>query len=135
MFKVSGEILVGRVKDDGKWQIPGGKPEKSETYVETLSRELKEEMDITVKQITPLGVQKVELEENGVRKLSSYQLRYIAILDEMLPQTVDPDPTINAVWARKFVPSAEIKSYVKWGKVGNAMFDDAVLLFNKVFKK
>jgi len=132
VFNKNGEILIARAKEDGLWQIPGGKPEKDESYVDALSRELKEEVDVTVTQITPLGAQKVELEENDKRKLSSYQLRYIALLDKLLPQSLDPDLTINTVWERKFIPFSEVKNYVRWGEVGDAMFDDAVRLFNRI---
>ena len=45
----------------------------------------------------------------------------------MLPQSVDP--ASGTVWERKFVPAREIKSYVKWGAVGDAMFDDAIELY------
>lgn len=52
----------------------------------------------------------------------------------MLDQTINPDSTKNVIWKRKFVPSSEIKSYVNWGKIGDAMFDQAISLFDKSLK-
>ncbi len=127
VFNEIGEILIARAKHEDSWQIPGGKPEQNETHIEVLVRELQEEADITIRDALPLGAQKVEVKEGDVRRLSSYQLRYIAILDKMLPQSVDP--ASGTVWERKFVPAREIKSYVKWGAVGDAMFDDAIELY------
>lgn len=135
VFNDSGEILISRAKEEDKWQISGGTPEPGETLTESLIRELKEEVDITIKQITPLGVQRVEVEENHKRKLSSYQLRYIALLDQLLPQTPDPDPKVNTIWQRKFVPALKIKDYIKWGDIGNAMFEDAIELFKQIKNK
>lgn len=130
VFNDSGEILVCRSGSEDKWQIPGGKPEIGETLEESLKRELIEEVDVTVSKIFPLGAQMVEEEIDGEYKLSSYQLRFVAILDELLDQTVDPDETKNVIWERKFVPSNEVTSYVKWGEIGAAMFHDAVHIFN-----
>lgn len=134
VFNDKGEILVVRHGEDDKWQIPGGTPEEGETQLQTLNRELIEEADVTVKNATPLGYQKVEDITSGTPVLSSYQLRYVGILDELREQTIDPDPTKNFIWERKFVPASEVTSYVKWGELGNAMFNDAIKLYEELTK-
>lgn len=130
IFNEKGEILVCREKPEDKWQIPGGHPEKGETSDQTLVRELKEEVDVTIKEVVPLGVQKVEFPDNPNKKEGDlfYQVRYIAILDKLLPQT--PDPANGNTWERKFVPVSKITEYIKWGNVGEEMLKDAITLFS-----
>lgn len=134
VFNDKGEILIVRANENDKWQIPGGTPEGSETWEQTLNRELIEEADVTVKNAKFLGAQKVEQDVDGVPTLSSYQLRYFGILDKLLDQTIDPDVTKSFIWQRKFVPASEITEYVKWGDLGKSMFDDAVKMYNEIQK-
>src|SRR6266571_1170567 len=58
VFNAEGEILL--IQEKGKWKIPGGTPEGDETAEETLRRELIEEADVTIKELVPVGVQRVE---------------------------------------------------------------------------
>jgi len=134
VFNENGEILVCRHDSESKWQIPGGTPESNESTEETLHRELIEEVDATVSKFMPLGVQKVEEEVNGEKFLSSYQIRYVCLLDKLLEQTPDPDPKKGYIWERKFVPQAEINSYVNWGEIGKAMFSEATQIYNNQLK-
>ena len=132
IFNKKGEILVAREAEDGKWQIPGGKPEEGEDYKKAITRELLEEVDVQAGEIYPLGAQKTEMPGNPNKDEGDlfYQLRCVVELGELLPQT--PDPDRGNTWQRKFVPSDEIKQYIKWGEVGDAMFDDAVALWNEL---
>ena len=53
-------IFISKRADDlhqgGKWEFPGGKRESGESMADALSRELREEIGITVNQQTPLMV-------------------------------------------------------------------------------
>jgi hypothetical protein len=71
-------------------------------------------------------VQKVEPVDNP--KEIAYQARCVCQIDELLPQTPDPDG--GMMRERKFVPANEITKYIKWGKLGDAMFKDAIELYN-----
>jgi len=129
VFNDKNQILICK-KGQGDWQIPGGHPEKSETINQTLEREMLEEVDITVTDIQILGVQKVEFPDEPNNK-PHYQIRCVAKLKELLPQT--PDPDNRETWERKFILSSEITKYVKWNITGDAMFRDAVnLLANHI---
>ena len=107
--------------------IPGGSSEGNETPEETLRRELIEEADVTVSKMFPLGVQKVT-EINNPKKGSYYQYRYVCLIDELLPQTPDPDNGI--IHPRLLIPSSEVTNHVKWGITGEALFKDAIELFD-----
>ncbi|MCL6501020.1 MAG: NUDIX hydrolase, partial [Candidatus Pacearchaeota archaeon] len=71
-FDKKGRILI--VNTAGNWCLPGGTPEKSESFEETLKREALEEGDVEIYDLRPLGYQKVwSKEKSGI-----YQLRYFA---------------------------------------------------------
>jgi len=131
-FNKKDEILIIREPGCGGWSIPGGTPEGGETYLEALQRELLEEADVTVKKIWPLGVQKVTFPNNPNKKQGEvfYQYRCVCEIGEVLPQTMAPDK--GFVFERKFVPADEITKWVKWGKVGEALFADAISLYRKL---
>lgn len=129
VFNDKGEILVARETSEGKWQIPGGKPENDETVEETMRRELLEEVDVKAGNIYPLGAQKTEMPNNPNKVEGDlfYQLRCVVELGELLPQT--PDPDRGNIWERMFVPADKITEYIKWGETGNTMFKDAIDLW------
>lgn len=126
-FNDKNEILICRRNKDSEWQIPGGHPEKSETTEQSLEREMVEEVDVKVKNIKILGIQKAYPKEKPNEFI--YQVRCICEIDELLPQT--PDPDNGDIWERRFVPASEVTNYVKWNMTGNAMFKDAVKKFSK----
>ncbi len=128
IFNSKDKILICRRDKNSDWQLPGGTIEKSESIKETLIREVLEEVDVEIFNIKDLGVQRVEFPNNPNQKEGEvfYQARSIAKVKRLLLQTIDPDSKL--VWERKLVPASKIKEYVKWGKTGDAMFEDAINL-------
>ncbi len=112
VFNHKGEILVARESSDGEWQIPGGKPENGESIEATLRRELLEEVDVKAGNVYPLGAQKTEMPGNPNKEEGDlfYQLRCVVELEELLPQTLDPDR--GNIWERVFVPAEKITEYI-----------------------
>ncbi len=124
-FNDEGEILILDQKGDEEWTLPGGTVEPGETPKETLTREVMEEADVTLTDILVLGVQRVDDPSNtGPKGKSHYQARFVARIDQILPQTVDPAE--GRVHQRKFVPNTQINQYIKWGSTGKAIFADAL---------
>ena len=126
-FNDKNEILICKSSEKGPWQIAGGHPEGDETIEETLKREMIEEVDVKVKNIKLLGAQLTYPLSNPERK--GYQIRCICEVEELLPQT--PDPANGNTWVRKFVPMEKVTEYVQWQVTGDAMFKDAIELYNK----
>jgi 8-oxo-dGTP pyrophosphatase MutT (NUDIX family) len=129
VFNNKDEVLV--IQEKGKWKIPGGTPEKGETDLETLERELIEEADVAISEAVPLGVQRVDYPNNPNKEDGDlyYQYRYICLLDRLLDQTLDPATGI--INPRMFVPANKVTEYIKWGEVGKAMFEDAKTLYQE----
>ncbi|MDO8467841.1 MAG: NUDIX hydrolase [Nanoarchaeota archaeon] len=111
----------------GNWTLPGGTPEKGESFEQTLMREVDEEADIEIKNIKPIGYNKIEQIKNRV-KSTFYQLRYIANIVKIKPQTIDP--AHNKIPKRKFISPEEFLEYCPWGKTGEKMINEAVRLKN-----
>lgn len=134
-FNAEGKMLIQR-RDGSDWCLAGGTVEAGETPEETLRREIIEEADVTIKNPILLGGQRVQFPGGknpnpGKRGGDDfYQLRYYCEVDEVLPQTPDPDTDI--INDRLFVDPAKITDYFDWGTTGAAIFSQATTLYNKL---
>ena len=129
LFNDKGQVLLIRVVDN--WQLPGGCPEKNESFEQTLRREADEEGDVEITDIAPLGFQKiVECMPSGApgKKEPFYQLRYVARIAKVKPQTIDP--AHNKIPERIFIPPGEFTKYCPWGKIANKVVQCAVEWFH-----
>lgn len=134
-FDKNGNLLV--IDEFGKIKIPGGGPEKNESPEQTLIRELEEEANVTVKNIKPLGVQKVEYPNNPNKKEGDlfYQCRYVCLVDELLARSPDPESADGkTVYPRFFLTKEEVLKQFQWGNAGISMFRDAYFEHDKLKK-
>ena len=110
------ELLVVETLTSGKWQVPGGHLEASETAVDTLHREIIEEADVKIKDIIYLGAQKIT---NNQDDKFEYQVRYAARVEAVLPRTPDPDK--GFIIPRKFVDPYTYNQLADWGVIGDEL--------------
>lgn len=120
-----GEILV--IGSDGSWQLPGGTPEKDESFEDTLKREAEEEANIEIEKIAPLGYQKVKNIKTGE---IFYQLRYGSVITKIKNQKMDP--ATNKIYKRKLIQAEEFSKYCKWGKIGEAIIQRALVYYKSL---
>lgn len=120
-FDDKNQILI--VNNKGKWFLPGGTPEKGETFEQTLRREIDEEADVEIGYIKPLGYNKIE-ELKGGKKSVFYQLKFVARVSKIKKQTLDP--ATNTQFKRKFIDSKDFLAYTLWGRPGEQMIRDAL---------
>ncbi|KKT39932.1 hypothetical protein A3K29_03895 [Candidatus Collierbacteria bacterium RIFOXYB2_FULL_46_14] len=136
VFNSDGQMLIQR-RELRPWCLAGGTVEEGETAEQALRRELIEEADVTIKNLILLGGQRVQFpgghNPNPTKRFTGddfYQLRYYCEVDEVLPQTPDPDHDI--INERLFVPQTEINKYLGWGATGQVIFDQAIALFHQL---
>ena len=121
-FDSSGRILI--MREPGKsWNIPGGTPKSSESPIQTLERELAEEVDVTISESEMVGYYEVISDKPTI-----YQLRFATILKEIKPQT--KDPATNTMNERKLIESGEFFMHIKIEDY-RPMLDESIKWYEK----
>ncbi|NLJ04860.1 MAG: NUDIX hydrolase [Exilispira sp.] len=121
LFDNFGRILVH--DDLGRFNLPGGKPEKDETVIQTLERECIEESQVTFKEPELIGFQLVENDKDYNYK-PYIQLRFIAKIDQLFPLL--PDPVTSRAYKRSLVSISQVNTLLKWGEAGRVQLEAAV---------
>lgn len=97
---------------DGHFALPGGGTEQGETVEQTITREVKEEINCKVVSWIPLGYQKNSID--GVH--DGYQLRVYAKLEKIDEFTSDPG---GKVIGYKLINLSDLSKTIKWGKMSD----------------
>lgn len=127
VFSDDKRILL-RVEDD-KYKLTGGKPEKNESYEETLRREYIEELNIELEDIHYLGYLLVE--ENNIEPYA--QVRMIGKIKKINKNC--PDIDTGKQYKRFFSSINNVKEYLNYkDKAGNLLIDDAIIMADKKYK-
>lgn len=116
IFDPDGRILL--LEDEGKYNLPGGKPENGESFAETLIREAEEEAQVTIASIEYLGYQLIAAEAEFA------QVRLVALLDQT--QKAAPDPSTGRSYKRLWVPPTHSNRLLKWGISGDEQVTSAI---------
>ena len=115
IFDSKGRILIFR--DGEEYNLPGGTPESGETMIETLVREVAEEVQVTIKSPSYLGYQLVTADTQFA------QVRFAATLDKELKSAVDP--CTGRMYERLWVHPNEANEFLGWGISGDEQISDA----------
>ena len=123
-FKENKILLI---KNDGKYHLIGGRPEKNETFEDTLKREFYEEVNTEIEDIHYLGYFIVEEEEKKYA-----QVRMIAKIKKI--NELRPDLDNGKLYERKLVEASDVLDYLKYyEKPGRSFINDSINLAKKYY--
>lgn len=121
-FDKDGNILIKKGLSK-EWNIPGGGPKSNETPIQTLKRELEEEVDVEIGKCQMIGYFEVPSNNPTI-----YQLRFVCRIKKINKQTIDPAKGI--INERKFVKPDKFFDYVTFENY-QPMIAEAIKRFNK----
>ena len=127
LFSEDGRILLKAEKrgDGMRFSFAGGHPERFDADAfATLVREVREEINSSVKSPRLLGYQEVD-EEDGSPLYA--QVRMAALLDEV--GEILPDPDNGETYMRLLAPPDRAIALLGWGKVAEEQISEAVKVF------
>ena len=120
------KIVIGYGGHKKSWGLIGGTIEKGETFEETLGREIKEEANMEVLSLLPIGYQKVtDTRDNSF----VYQLRYVCKVKPFGPFVSDPADAITEI---KLIDPKDYKQYFDWGNIGDRIIERALELLPRL---
>ena len=124
VFDEDGKLCI--INCTGKWCLPGGTVEDyDESFERTLIREIDEEADLDIKNIKEIGCFKITpLSDNCERKEIHHILRYVAEVDKIKEQSIDP--AIGKIPERKFIEPKDFLKHVHWKDNGEFQLKKAL---------
>lgn len=125
VFDKNGRICLVDCNRD-RWTLPGGGPEpEDKTFEDTFIREVDEEADLDIKDIRRIGYFKITpLSKNCERKEVHYITRFIAEVEKINEQTIDP--ATGNINGRKFILPGEFVEITGWGESGEIQLRKAL---------
>ncbi|MCX6716747.1 MAG: NUDIX domain-containing protein [Candidatus Taylorbacteria bacterium] len=113
------KLVLVYAKDRGIWEMPGGGREDGETFEECIVREIKEESNMKVLELFPLGYDTVT-DTKTEEKI--YQIRFAAKVEPYGPFVSDPAGDITDM---KLINPDDYKKDFDWGERGDQMMKKA----------
>ncbi|MFT4313155.1 MAG: NUDIX hydrolase [Candidatus Woesearchaeota archaeon] len=119
-FTHDGKLLIGR-RPDGLYGFPGGTRETGESLLQTLTRELDEEINVRIVDYGFIGAQRVEEPSR-----THVQVRFACIVE---CEALTPDPDFGKSWERIAIDPNDFARYFDWGVTGQYFLERAVEWF------
>jgi ADP-ribose pyrophosphatase YjhB (NUDIX family) len=113
-------VLVYAKKRDS-WEMPGGGLEEGETFEECVTREIKEESNMKVLTLVPLGY---ETQTNTKTNEAYYILRYAAQVEPYGPFV--SDPAEGEITDIKLINPEDYKQYFNWKERSDVLMNKAL---------
>ncbi len=118
-------VLVYAKKRDS-WEIPGGGREEGESFEECVTREIKEESNMRVLGLIPLGYDTYSSKETSE---INYVLRYAARVEPF--GDFKGDGAVDGeITEMKLINPSNYKKYFDWHERGDAMMNKALSVLN-----
>lgn len=121
------QLVIGFGGKKNGWGLIGGTIEPSETFEQTLKREIIEESNMEVIKWQPIGYQKIT-DKDGKIKI---QLRAVCLVKKLGEFVSDPAGSIKEI---KLIDPADYKKYFNWGEVGDHLISRALELKKELEK-
>lgn len=102
--------------------LPGGGVKPNESIFQTINREAKEELNMTVKSWFPLGYQKVYDDQGN----EGFQLRVYAELEKLGEFTNDPD---GSVIGYELINIEELNNHIHYDEIGDFFIEQTKHLY------
>lgn len=125
IFTNDGRLLLKvETKENGKnyYSLAGGTPEDYDSSrIDTLKRELLEEVNVTIEEPIYIGYQLVE-DDNG--KAPYAQVRMTAMINNI--GISQPDPDTNETYKRLLTSPSRAIELLNWGAIGEILINKSV---------
>lgn len=129
-FDGHGRLLL--IEHKGVFSLPGGKPESSESWEQTLRREVVEEANVLLGDVRLLGYQRVEHDRSVLQGAPYAQIRTVASVTRILPSL--PDPASGVTYSRHFCSPESVPGLLRWiGRTAEAQVADACRLAHEIW--
>ena len=115
------KLVLVFAKNRNAWELPGGGREEGEIFKKCITREIKEESNMKVLELFPLGLETLT---NSITKEVVYHIRFAAKVEPYGPFVADQaaDQDISDM---KLFDLNEYKKYFDWGERGDALVKKA----------
>ena len=121
------QLVLVYAQKRNSWEMPGGGREEGETFEECITREIKEESNMKVLTLVPLGY---ETYTNTVTNEINYVLRYAAVVEPYGP--FESDPADNEITEIKLIDPKDYKQYFNWQERSDAIMNKALKVLNVI---
>lgn len=115
-------------KENGELRFPGGSPKSTETFLETLHREIEEEANVLLQ--NPHLIDGFKVQKANSQQPWFIQMFYIADIKKILTPQIDPES--GQIHQRIFIDPADLPKYLRWGKTGDQLFTAALKKYHQL---